>query len=38
MLICRENEKKNHFFGHKFLWQAKKNSELKMLKVLDNHV
>ena len=30
---------KKHFFGQKFLWQAKKNNfELKMLKFLENHV
>ena len=39
MMISWENDKKNHFFGQKFLWQANKNSfELKMLKFLGNHV
>ena len=30
---------KNHYFGSKFFWQANKNnSELKMAKLLENHV
>ena len=29
---------KNHFFGQKFLWEANKRIELKMLKLLENHV
>ena len=38
MMIFWENGK-NHFFGQKFLWQAKKNNfELKYLKLLENHV
>ena len=39
MLIFFEKIAKKSLFGHKFLWQAKKNNfELKMLELLENHV
>ena len=39
LIFLRKWQKKNHFLGQKFLWQANKNYfELKMPKFLENHV
>ena len=39
LLFVFEKMTKNHFFGQKCLWLAKKNNfELKILTLLENHV